>query len=94
MKRGYIYIITNKNHTVLYTGVTSDLTLRIRQHRTHQFEGFSSRYELTELVYFEEHPDIEAAIAREKQIKDRNRQYKLELINKFNPSWQNLLVEE
>ena len=94
MDRGYIYIITNINHTVLYTGVTSDLTRRIREHRMHRFGGFSARYSLTDLVYFEEHPNIESAIAREKQIKGRSRQYKIDLIESINPGWLNLLVEE
>lgn len=94
MNKGYIYIITNINHTVLYTGVTSDLTRRIRQHRMHQFGGFSARYSLTELVYFEEHPNMESAIVREKQIKQHGRQYKIGLINDYNPCWLNLLIED
>ena len=94
VKRAYIYIITNVNHTVLYTGVTSDLVARIRQHRTHQFGGFSARYALSELIYYEVHPGIEAAIAREKQIKSWRRERKLQLIATQNPTWRNLFTEE
>ena len=94
MDYSYVYIITNKNHTVLYTGVTSDLLDRIRKHRSKWFDGFSSRYQLTELVYYEELPNITAAIAREKQIKNWSRQHKLDLIEKHNPCWRNLLVED
>lgn len=72
---GYIYILTNKNHTVLYTGVTSNLAKRLYEHRTGYYkDAFTSRYNVTKLVYFEGFTLIEEAIAREKQIKAGNRQ--------------------
>ena len=93
MKKGYVYILTNPNRSVLYTGVTSDLARRIRAHRTHRYGGFSARYNLTELIYWEEHPDIEAAIVREKQIKNWSRSRKIEQIATQNPTWRNLFDE-
>lgn len=88
---GYIYILTNKNHTVLYTGVTSNLAKRLYEHRTGFYEkSFTSKYNVTKLVYFEEFTSIEEAIAREKQIKAGSRQKKLDLINHFNPDWKDL----
>lgn len=88
---GYIYILTNKNHTVLYTGVTSNLGKRIHEHRTGFYkDSFTSRYNVTKLVYYEEFTDIEDAIHREKQLKAGSRQKKLDLINKFNPDWKDL----
>ncbi|WP_372776567.1 GIY-YIG nuclease family protein [Mangrovibacterium sp.] len=89
---GYIYILTNKNHTVLYTGVTSNLSKRLYEHRTGFYEkAFTSKYNVYKLVYFEGFSQIEEAIAREKQIKGGNRQKKLDLINGFNPEWIDLL---
>ena len=88
---GYIYILTNKNHTVLYTGVTSSLEKRLYEHRTGFYkDAFTSKYNVNKLVYFEEFTRIEDAIAREKQIKAGNRQKKLEMINRFNPEWNDL----
>ena len=93
-KGGYIYILTNKNNTVLYTGVTSDLSNRLRQHRTGHFKNsFTSRYNVTKLVYYEEFPTIEDAIAREKQIKAGSRQKKIDLIVQLNPEWKDLYKE-
>ncbi len=88
---GSIYILTNKNNTVLYTGVTSDLTNRLIQHRNGQFENsFTSRYNVTKLVYFEEFDTIVDAIAREKQLKAGSRQKKIDLITRLNPEWKDL----
>ncbi len=88
---GYIYILTNKNNTVLYTGVTSNLSNRLFEHSTGFYEkSFTSKYNVTKLVYFEEFTSIEEAIAREKQIKAGSRQKKLDLINRFNPEWKDL----
>ena len=88
---GYIYILTNKNNTVLYTGVTSNLTNRLYQHRTGHFtDSFTSRYNVTKLLYFEKFDHIEFAIAREKQLKADSRQKKINLINSFNPQWNDL----
>jgi putative endonuclease len=82
--------MTNKNHTVLYTGVTSDLSKRIFEHRKKLVKGFTTKYNCDILVYYEVLEDMEAAIAREKQIKAGSRQKKLELINGFNGSWRDL----
>jgi putative endonuclease len=86
-KGGYIYILTNKNNTVLYVGVTSDLEKRIWQHRNGIFKNaFTAKYNVHKLVYFEEFDSIESAIAREKQIKSGSRQKKIDLINNENPT--------
>lgn len=88
---GYIYILTNKNHTVLYTGVTSNLKNRIYEHQTGFYKNsFTSRYNVTKLVYYRGYTNIEEAIAGEKQIKGGSRQKKIELINQFNREWKDL----
>ena len=86
----FVYIITNKNDTVLYTGVTSDLVKRIYQHKNKIIKGFSKKYNLEKLLYFETFGDPESAIQREKQIKGGPRQKKIDLINKSNPNWNDL----
>lgn len=89
--KGFIYIITNKNNTVLYTGVTSSLKDRIVQHKTRKHPGsFSARYNLNKLVYYEALDTIGEAIKREKQIKGGSRKDKEELINRINPGWVDL----
>lgn len=91
MKTGYIYILTNKNNTVLYVGVTSNLVERMTQHRTKKYSGsFSARYNLNKLVYWESFAGIMEAITREKQLKGGSRQKKIDLINRFNPEWNDL----
>lgn len=91
---GAVYIITNKNHTVLYTGVTSDLRSRIKQHINQTYpNSFTAKYNCNKLVWFELFNRIEEAIAKEKQIKDRSRAYKLSLINTMNPEWKDLWDE-
>jgi len=88
---GYIYILTNKAHSVFYTGVTSNLFNRLYEHRTGLYKtSFSFRYNIKELVYFEEFNQIEEAIKREKQIKAGSRQKKINLIMAFNPNWNDL----
>jgi putative endonuclease len=82
--------MTNKNNTVLYIGVTSNLLKRIYQHKSKAFKGFSAKYNCNKLVYFEEFQSMDEAIAREKQLKDGNRNRKEELINKENPEWKDL----
>ena len=90
-KGGYIYILTNKTNKVLYTGVTSNLTNRLFQHRTDHFKNaFTSRYNVSKLVYFEEFHSIEDAISREKQLKAGSRQKKIDLIEGINPEWTDL----
>jgi putative endonuclease len=86
----YIYILTNKSHTVLYTGVTNDLNRRVWEHKQKIKKGFTERYNVTELVHFELFDSIELAIAREKQIKGYSRTKKDALIQAFNPEWKHL----
>lgn len=89
--KGYIYIITNDNNTVLYTGVTSTLKDRITQHKNKKHpDSFSARYNLYKLVYYEELDTIGEAIKREKQIKGGSRKDKVALINRMNPEWVDL----
>lgn len=89
-KGGWVYMMTNKPHGVLYIGVTADLIRRASQHRAGEIEGFTQRYNLKRLVYFERHDDIRDAIAREKVLKKWNRAWKDELIAKENPNWDDL----
>ncbi|WP_312819022.1 GIY-YIG nuclease family protein [Kaistella carnis] len=91
MKPGFIYILTNKAHTVLYVGVTSNLPQRILEHKAKKYQNsFSCRYNLDQLVYWESFQEIGDAIMREKQIKGGSRQKKLDLINGLNPEWNDL----
>lgn len=91
MKAGFIYIMTNKNNTTLYTGVTSDLPKRVQQHKEAYFEqSFTSKYNLDKLVYWEAFQEIGDAIFREKQIKAGSRKKKLDLIETINPNWNDL----
>ena len=88
---GYIYIITNKNNTTLYIGVTSNLYNRIYEHITKKHKNsFSAKYNLDKLVYFETFSSIKEAIAREKQLKAGSRKKKIDLINSFNQEWIDL----
>ena len=90
VKNPFVYILTNKPRGTLYVGVTSDLVKRIWQHKNNVFEGFSSKYHLHTLVWFEQHASMEAAILREKQIKGGSRQKKIALIDTLNPQWLDL----
>jgi putative endonuclease len=85
-----VYILTNRHNKVLYTGVTGDLKARVYQHREKLLQGFTSRYNVFKLVYYEAGYDAAGAIAREKQIKAGPRRKKIELINKLNPDWDDL----
>ena len=85
----YVYILTNKNKTVLYTGVTNDIRRRLKEHREKKNpKSFTARYNVEFLVYYEHFGWIQLAIAREKEIKDLRRELKLELIKNFNPEFQ------
>jgi putative endonuclease len=88
-----VYILTNQRNTALYTGVTSDLEARVFQHRQKLLPGFTSRYNVFKLVYYEAGSDASGAIAREKQIKAGSRQKKIDLINAMNPEWLDLYDE-
>ncbi|MDZ7715536.1 MAG: GIY-YIG nuclease family protein [Balneolaceae bacterium] len=91
MKKAYhVYILTNKNNTVLYTGVTGDIIQRVWQHKNKLVDGFTKRYNVTKLVYLEEYGSIHEAIDREKQMKAGPRQKKLDLVNEMNPEWKDL----
>lgn len=85
-----IYFMTNKNNTVIYIGVTSDLIKRVCQHKSKDYIGFSSKYNCDKLVYFEEFNSMNEAIEREKQLKSGNRKRKEELVNKENSGWNDL----
>jgi putative endonuclease len=89
-----VYIITNRGHTVLYTGVTDDLYRRVHEHRLHADpSSFTARYNADRLVWFETLSSIVAAIAREKQIKGGSRADKMRLVEAMNPEWKNLAEE-
>lgn len=88
--KSYVYIMTNKNNTVLYTGVTSDLRKRVFEHKEKIFKGFTKKYNINKLVYFEVFDSIEEAIVREKKIKGGSRQRKIDLINSMNEEWRDL----
>lgn len=86
----YVYIIANPDHKVLYVGVTNNLNRRIWQHKNKAIPGFSKKYNIIKLVYFEYFDQIDSAIQREKQIKGYRRQKKVILIDKMNPDWIDL----
>ena len=90
MKQPAVYLLASQRNGTLYVGVTSDLIKRIWQHRTHAVEGFTKKYNVNLLMWFEQHETMESAIAREKTIKKWNRLWKLALIEKTNPNWIDL----
>ena len=90
MQSYYVYILASKRNGTLYIGVTNNLIKRIYEHKNNLVEGFTQRYSVHKLVYFEETSDINSAIKREKQLKKWNRKWKLELIEKKNPNWKDL----
>jgi putative endonuclease len=89
MSEYYVYILASRSRT-LYVGVTNDLQRRLHEHRDHSRAGFTSRYHVTRLVYFESTPDVKSAIEREKQIKSWSRRRKIELVESMNPTWLDL----
>ena len=89
----YVYILTNKNNKVLYIGVTNDLERRIFEHKNKLVEGFTKKYNLNKLIYYEMTEDINSAIEREKQLKNWHRDWKINLINSFNPTWKDLSLD-
>jgi putative endonuclease len=89
----YVYIMTNKYNRVLYTGVSNDLKRRVWEHKEKVVEGFTKRYNVTKLVYYEVFNDVREAIAREKQIKAGSRQKKIDLVNRLNREWRDLYDE-
>ena len=89
----YVYIMTNKYNNVLYTGITNDLKRRVYEHKEKLINGFTKKYNITKLVYYEVFEDPENAILREKQIKAGSRQKKIDLVNSINRKWLNLYEE-
>ena len=90
VKEYCVYIMTNKTNTTLYTGVTDNLMRRVLEHKNKTNKGFTSRYNICKLVYYEVTHDVQAAILREKQIKAGSRKKKMDLINSMNPEWKDL----
>ena len=93
MKEYWVYILASHKHGTLYIGVTNDLRRRVAEHTSSTVKSFTSRYGVKTLVYFESCSSVEDAIKREKQLKGWRRQYKLELVEKTNPLWQDLAAE-
>jgi putative endonuclease len=90
MKRFFVYILCSKQNGTLYTGVTSDLIKRVYEHKNDLVDGFTKRYKVHNLVWYEAHETAEFAIKREKNIKKWERSWKLKLIEKWNPEWNDL----
>ena len=93
MRTPCVYILANRAHGTLYTGVTSNLVQRVWQHKGDLVEGFTKRYRVHRLVWFEAHASMDSAITREKGLKKWNRTWKIELIEKTNPTWADLYDE-
>ena len=89
-KQYCVYIATNKNNTTLYIGVTGNLPKRIYEHKNKVVDGFTKKYNLDKLVYFEQTEDVQSALRREKQLKNWHRDWKINLINSYNPTWEDL----
>jgi putative endonuclease len=92
-KQFYVYIMTNKSNSVLYTGVTNDLNRRVYEHKNKLVEGFTKKYNVDKLVFYEVCEDVTSAIAREKQIKGGSRAKKIKLIEETNSKWNDLYDE-
>ena len=90
----YVYILSNKHHTVFYTGITNDLVRRVSEHRTKVIKGFTQRYNIYKLLYYEVYENPTEAIAREKQIKKYSRKKKFTLIDNLNPEWRDMFEDE
>jgi putative endonuclease len=94
MRSYYVYILSNKSNNVVYVGVTNNLMRRVAEHKSKTGSGFTRRYNVDKLVYFEETNDIQAALTREKEIKKWRREKKNTLVNSMNPKWRDLSVQE
>ncbi len=90
MKTYYVYILASKRNGTLYTGITNDLVRRVYEHKSELIKGFTKKYSVNKLVYFESTSDVHAAILLEKRLKKWKRQWKIELIEKSNPDWKDL----
>ena len=93
MKQSFVYMLTNQKNGTLYIGITSDLTRRIYEHKSKAVKGFTQRYDLKILVYYEIFEDIKEAIRREKYLKGKKREFKIKLIESLNPQWRDLYEE-
>jgi len=93
MKTYYVYILVSKRNGTLYVGITNNLTRRIFEHKSGLIEGFTKKYIVDKLVYFESTTDVNDSILREKRLKKWKRQWKIELIEKSNPDWRDLSVD-
>jgi putative endonuclease len=89
-KQACVYLLANKRNGTLYLGVTSNLVKRVWEHKNNVLEGFTRRYQIHNLVWYEQHADMNAAIAREKSMKKWKRDWKIDLIEKENPEWEDL----
>jgi putative endonuclease len=92
-KRYYIYLLTNWNNKVMYVGVTNNLIRRIYEHKNKLVKGFTKKYNVNKLVYYEETQDVIAALTREKEIKKWRREKKNQLVNQMNPIWKDLSLD-
>ena len=92
MKDYYVYILTNEYNTILYVGVTNDLIRRVYEHKQKLVDGFTKKYNVDKLVYYEHTTDVYSAITREKQIKSYRRAKKIDLVNSTNPEWNELNI--
>ncbi|MCF6182109.1 GIY-YIG nuclease family protein [Lutibacter sp.] len=93
MKKSFVYFMVNKNNSVIYIGITSNIIKRVYQHKTKAYKGFTSKYNCDKLVYFEEFNDIQQTIEREKQLKAGNRSNKVNLIETINKNWKDLSAD-
>ena len=93
MNSYFVYILASKRNGTLYIGVSSDLIKRVYEHKNNLVDGFTKKYNVHDLVYYEQTEDVESAISREKQLKNWKRKWKLELIEKLNPIWKDLYPE-
>jgi putative endonuclease len=93
MKQYYVYILASKKNGTLYIGVTNNIIRRVYEHKNDEVEGFTKKYEVHKLVYYEQTENIESALNREKQLKKWNREWKINLIQKENPNWKDLYNE-
>lgn len=91
-KNYFVYILASKRNGTTYIGVTNDLLRRVYEHKIGKIEGFTKKYKVNKLVWYEESGDINAAIYREKQLKKWNRSWKLKIIEEFNPNWEDLYI--
>lgn len=90
MRQYCVYIMTNQHNKVLYIGVTNNLPRRVYEHKNKFVKGFTEKYNVSKLIYFEQTEHVASALEREKQLKNWHRQWKINLINKFNPEWKDL----